>query len=68
MVVKGEEKVDIGCGNAFGGGEEEEAGNEEVEKVIDVVDSFQYGETSFDKAGFVAYFKGYMKKLLGYLK
>ena len=69
MIVKGDEKVDVGCGNAFGGGgEEEDMGNAEVEKVIDLVDSFNYQETGFDKAGFVSYFKGYMKKLLTHLK
>lgn len=69
MVVKGEDNIDIGCGNAFGGaGEQEAGGDQNVEKVIDIVDSFNYGETSFDKAGFDAYFKGYMKKLLGHLK
>lgn len=67
-ITKGEENVDIGCGNAFGGGgEEEQAGGEEVEKALDIVDSFGYEETSHDKASFGAYFKPYMKKLLGYL-
>ncbi len=43
MVVKGNEDVDIGCGNAFGGaGEEEQVGGAPVEKVIDLVDAFQY--------------------------
>ena len=67
-IVKGDDNVDIGCGNAFGGaGEEEQAGGEEVVKVLDIVDTFGYEETSFDKAGFGAYFKGYMKKILEYL-
>ncbi len=68
MVVKGEDNVDIGCGNAFGGtneqGQEQGNGGAPVEKVNDIVDSFHYEETSFDKAGFQGYFKGYMKKLL----
>lgn len=69
FIVKGDDNVDVGCGNAFGGGEEEEAGgNSEVVKVIDVVDTFNYQETGFDKAGFVAYFKGYMKKVLDHLQ
>lgn len=33
----------------------------------DIVDAFHYEETSFDKAGFQATFKVYMKKLVGYL-
>jgi hypothetical protein len=32
-------------------------------KVLDVVDSFQYQETSFGKSDFVAYVKQYMKKV-----
>lgn len=40
FVVKGNENVDIGCGNAFGGGGEDEGGDAEVEKVLDVVDTF----------------------------
>lgn len=68
LITKGEDKVDVGCGNAFGGGEqEEEGGNAEVEKVIDLVDNFNYAETGFDKAGFVAYFKVFMKKILDHL-
>lgn len=33
-----------------------------------MVDAFRYEETSFDKAGFSAYFKEYMKKLLAHLQ
>ena len=67
-IVKGEENVDIGCGNAFGGGgEDEQAGGEESVKVLDLVDSFGYEETSHDKASFGAYFKPYMKKVLTHL-
>lgn len=69
LVAKGDDKVDVGCGNAFGGGEaEEEGGNAPVEKVIDLVDSFNYGEAGFDKASFVTYFKGFMKKVLEHLQ
>jgi hypothetical protein len=68
MVVKTEDDVDIGCGNAFGGAEEEAGGNANLPKVIDLVDGFNYQDTSFDQAGFEKYFKAYMKKVLGYLK
>ncbi len=70
MVVKTEDDVDIGCGNAFGGaGEEEQGGNNaNLPKVIDLVDGFNYQDTSFDKDGFEKYFKAYMKKVLGHLK
>jgi hypothetical protein len=72
MVVKGEDVIDVGCGNAFGGVNEDEeqggSGGAPVEKVNDLVDAFQYGETSMDVDGFKDYFKGYMKKLLAHLK
>lgn len=69
LVVKGNEDVDIGCGNAFGGAEPEEGGNNaNVEKVIDLVDAFIYQETTFDLPSYEKYFKGYMKKVLGHLK
>lgn len=69
MVVKQDADVDIGCGNAFGGQNEEDgetggAGGAPVAKVIDLVDAFRYEETSFDLEGFKGYFKNYMKKLL----
>ena len=69
LVVKSEDNVDIGCGNAFGTPAEEQAGGDpNVEKVIDLVDAFGYEETSYDKPQFEKYFKGYMKKVLDYLK
>jgi len=68
LIVKKEGDVDIGCGNAFGGNEaEEEKADDQVEKVIDVVDCFHYKETSFNKADYSTYIKGYMKKVLDYL-
>lgn len=52
LVVKGGVDVDIGCGNAFGGKNEEDeeegaGGNENpnVEKVVDLIDAFKYQET-----------------------
>ena len=68
FIIKKEGEIDIGCGNAFGGGGEDEQVDNEAEKVLDIVDAFNYGETSFDKANFVIYFKNYMKKVLDYLK
>jgi hypothetical protein len=69
MVVKQEGDVDIGRGNEFKGGEEDEQSKDpSITRVIDIVDGFNFQETSFDKAGFEAYFKGYMKKILGHLK
>lgn len=48
-IVVGEVTVDVGCGNAFGGKNEEDeeggaggAGEQPVEKVIDLVNAFGY--------------------------
>ena len=41
-MIKKEGQVDIGCGNAFGGGGEEEAVEENVEKVLDLIDAYGY--------------------------
>jgi hypothetical protein len=41
-ITKGEIEVDIGCGDAFGGQAEEEKAEDNVEKVLDVIDSFKY--------------------------
>ena len=73
MVVKQDAEVDIGCGNAFGGTNEEDgeaggAAQDNVFKVIDLVDAFGYEETSFDLNGFNSYFRDYMKKLLLWLQ
>ena len=68
MVVKGEENVDIGCGNAFGGKNEDEeeggAGGPPVEKVNDLVDAFQYQETGMTKDQFKEWLKEYGKKIV----
>ncbi len=47
MVVKGDVNVDVGCGNAFGGKNEDEeeggaGGSNPVEKVNDLIDAFGY--------------------------
>lgn len=56
-MVKGGENYDIGCGNSFGGAGEDEGADDQQVKVLDVVDTFQYQETSFGKSDFVAYVK-----------
>ncbi len=63
--------VDVGCGNAFGGkNEDDEEGGEggnkgqQIYKIPNVVKNHNLQETGLDKPGFQAYFKGYMKKLL----
>jgi hypothetical protein len=59
MNIVGEVKVDVGCGNAFGGKNEEEDGEEGKEeggapqaKVVDIIDTFRYEETVFNKEQF----------------
>ena len=71
--VKGDVNVDIGCGNAFGGTNEEEgaaeggAGESMENKVIDIIDAFKYNETSYTKGDYQTYMKAYLKKVKTYL-
>jgi hypothetical protein len=62
--------VDIGCGNAFGGNEEEGGAAEEsgVQKVLDVLFNQNLVETSFSKADFMSFIKNYLKNLKAYLE
>ena len=57
--------VDVGCGNAFGGGEEEQqqAPQEGVEMVLDVVQNGNLKQVNMSKKEFMAYIKDYFKKL-----
>jgi len=68
MVIPKGVEVDIGCGNAFGGTNEDEeggAGNEEpVLKVNDLVDGFKYEESNMDKPQFQAYIRDYLKRMV----
>lgn len=41
-ISKGGENIDIGCGNSFGGGGEDEGVDDSVVTVNNVIDSFQY--------------------------
>lgn len=61
--------VDVGCGNAFGGGDDDEGGNDEgpQEKVLDVQHNFNLVEVPLSKADFKDYIKGYMKQLKEHL-
>ena len=62
--------VDIGCGNAFGGGEEDTgpADEEPAEKVIDVVYNSNLQQVHMSKKEFVAFIKDYFKKIVTYLE
>jgi hypothetical protein len=69
MVVKGDVNVDVGCGNAFGGKNEDEeeggAGGEvPPEKVNDLIDAFNYQEANFGKPELITWFKEYGKKVI----
>ena len=67
MKIKGGESIDIGCGNSFGGGEEET--DDSVEKVNDVIDSFSYTEVPFgNKNEFKEYIKDYVRSVRAKLK
>lgn len=69
MVVQGDVEVDIGCGNEFGGGgDQDQGGNPNVQKVNDIIDAFHYTEIGHDKNSFGKHFKQYMKKILKHLQ
>jgi hypothetical protein len=65
MVPKGGVEVDIGCGNSFGtGGEEDGPIDSGVEMVNNVIDSFQYTETQVGTAAdFKSWIKEYMNRI-----
>ena len=62
-IVKGGENVDIGRGNEFGGGDEDEAVDPNVERVNEIVNGFSLQETSFTKKEYVQIMKAYLQKL-----
>lgn len=65
MIKKGAVQVDIGANPATGDGEGDEDAAEPVEdgtyEVIDVVDCFRLENTVFDKKGYMAHIKEYMR-------
>lgn len=71
MVLPKGVEVDIGCGNAFGGKNEEEpgeegAGNEAPPmKVNDLIDAFKYEQSALGKQDIKDYFKAYFQKMTG---
>ena len=62
--------VDVGCGNAFGGGEEaeEQAPQGSVEMVLDVIANHELKQVNMSKKEFMAYIKDYFKKLITYME
>jgi len=69
MLVKN--KINLGCGNAFGGTDEDaDVGGDVqtgVEKVLDIQYNFNLVEYSFSKPDFMTYIKGYLKKVKDHL-
>lgn len=70
MIKKSDDDIDVGCGNAFGGDEEGEAGGDSgVAMVNNVVDGFQYTETQIGTANdFKAWIKEYMNAIVTKLR
>ncbi len=66
MITKNSDEVDVGCGNAFGGESEEDAGVDSTAgQVNNVVDGFQYTETQIGTANdFKAWIKEYMNAVV----
>ena len=64
-VSKGSENVDIGRGNQFGGGDEEEKVDDTTERVLDIADVFHLNQIQpkFTKKEFGTYIKAYMQRL-----
>lgn len=66
-------EVDIGCGNEFGGGDAAEGdgadgGDEDNEKVIDVIYNANLKQVNMSKKEFGAYIKDYFKKVIEHLE
>ncbi|GKU85453.1 hypothetical protein SLEP1_g131 [Rubroshorea leprosula] len=63
-VVKGAVDVDIGANPSAEGGGEDEGVDDQAVKVVDIVDTFRLQEQPpFDKKGFMAYVKKFVKRL-----
>jgi hypothetical protein len=71
MIVVGGDNIDVGAGNAFGGAGEDEAVDDSVEKVNNIIDSrsgFGYNEMPLSKAELKEYVKKYVQDLRAQLK
>ncbi|RHY32857.1 hypothetical protein DYB32_002162 [Aphanomyces invadans] len=69
-VTKGGLNVDVGCGDAFGGGDQDvDDSVETVNNIIDESVGFGYTETGFNsKADLKTYLKSYFRKIIKHLK
>ena len=65
----GSTNIDIGCGDAFGGADEEEKVEDEVgERKLNIVAAFNLQETNFSKKDYQSLLKVYMPKLKKHLE
>lgn len=69
-IVKSSDDVDVGCGNAFGSGGEEDGGVDSTAQTVNnVIDGFQYTETQIGTANdFKAWIKEYMNLVVTKLR
>ena len=69
VTVGGAEDIDIGAGNAFGGGEEADAGGDDGGvTAINVVHGMQLQEATLSKKDTMALLKAYLKRVVEHLK
>lgn len=68
FVTVGVTEVNIGQNASAEGGEDDEGVNDEVQKVVDIIDAFRLQETNFTKKDFTTWLKNYMKKVKAYLE
>ncbi|CAG9329875.1 unnamed protein product [Blepharisma stoltei] len=68
VIVKGNEQFDIGRGNEFGGGAEEEAVEDTAERVNEIIAAFNLQEVPFTKKEYTVYIRGYMQRLKKHLE
>ncbi|PVU94845.1 hypothetical protein BB561_002225 [Smittium simulii] len=65
MISIGDDNIDIGANPSAEDGEE--ALDDSVVQVNNVIHSFRLQQTSFDKKSYMTYIKGYMKEVSNYL-
>ena len=69
MIGKGGENIDIGRGNEFGGGGDEEAVEDSgEERVNDIHDGFKLQPVGFTKKEYANYIKAYMGRIKSHLQ
>jgi len=65
MIRKSDDDIDTGCGNEFGGAEEDAGVDSSVQMVNNIIDGFQYTETQIGSANdFKSWIKEYMNAVV----